>query len=100
MKTFNSQQEEYRAFLKNIREEREESSNLVKLVITIIMALLCAVIVCVILVENNLFRSFDGKEIISNNKNYIPTQQDIDSFKNELNNLFQKYNYILNKRGE
>ena len=55
MKTINSQQEEYRTFLKNIREEREESSNLVKLVITIIMALLCAVIVCVILVENNMF---------------------------------------------
>jgi len=55
MKTINSQQEEYRAFLKNIREEREESSNLARLVITIVMALLCAVIVCVILVENNIF---------------------------------------------
>ena len=55
MKTINDQQEEYRAFLKNIREEREESSNLVKLVMTLITAILCAVIVCVILVENNLF---------------------------------------------
>lgn len=55
MKTINSQQEEYREFLRNIREEREESSNLVKLAITVIMAILCAVIVCVILVENNLF---------------------------------------------
>lgn len=55
MRTTNSQQEEYRAFLKNIREEREESSNLVKLVFTIVLAILCAVIVCVILVENNLF---------------------------------------------
>ncbi|MBQ7764387.1 LCP family protein [bacterium] len=54
MKTINSQQEEYRAFLKNIREEREESSGLIKLFITMVMALLCAVIVCVILVENNL----------------------------------------------
>ena len=54
MKTINSQQEEYRTFLKNIREEREESSGLIKLFITMIMALLCAVIVCVILVENNL----------------------------------------------
>ena len=60
MKTFNSQQEEYRAFLKNIREEREESSNLAKLVITVVMALLCAVIVCVILVENNLFSKMTG----------------------------------------
>ena len=55
MKIVNSQQEEYKAFLKNIREEKEESSNFVKLVFTIIMAVLCAVIVCVILVENNLF---------------------------------------------
>lgn len=55
MKTINSQQEEYRAFLKNIRKDKEESSNLVKLVFTIVTALLCAVIVCVILVENNFF---------------------------------------------
>ena len=49
-------------FLKNIREEREESSNLVKLAITVIMAILCAVIVCVILVENNLI----SKQSLSN----------------------------------
>lgn len=55
MKIVNSQQEEYKAFLKNIREDKEESSNFVKLVFTIIMAVLCAVIVCVILVENNIF---------------------------------------------
>ena len=54
MKTINSQQEEYKAFLKNIREEREESSNVVKFVFTIVTAILCAVIACVILVENNL----------------------------------------------
>ncbi len=60
MKTINSQQEEYRAFLKNIREEREESSNIGKLVITIVMALLCAVIVCVILVENNILFNVSG----------------------------------------
>lgn len=55
MKVINSQQEEYQAFLKNIREEREESSNLVKLIFTVVTAILCAVIVCVILVENNFF---------------------------------------------
>lgn len=55
MKIVNSQQEEYKAFLKNIREEKEESSNLVKFVFTVVTAILCAVIVCVILVENNLF---------------------------------------------
>ena len=57
MKVVNNQQEEYKAFLKNIREEREESSNLVKFVFTVIIALLCAVIVCVILVENSMFLS-------------------------------------------
>ncbi|MBE7704165.1 MAG: LytR family transcriptional regulator [Cyanobacteria bacterium SIG28] len=55
MKTINSQQEEYRAFLKNIREERKESSNVVKFIFTIITAILCAVIVCIILIENNVF---------------------------------------------
>ena len=55
MKVVNNQQEEYRAFLKNIREEREESPNIVKFVFTLVTALLCAVIVCVILVENNWF---------------------------------------------
>ena len=55
MKIVNSQQEEYQEFLKNIREDREESSNLVKLIFTVVTAILCAVIVCVILVENNLF---------------------------------------------
>jgi LCP family protein required for cell wall assembly len=57
MRTTNSQQEEYKAFLKNIRKDREQSSNLVKLFFTIITAVLCAVIVCVILVENNFFLS-------------------------------------------
>ena len=52
MKTINSQQEEYKAFLKNIREDRRESSNVVKLVFTIVTAILCAIIVCVILIEN------------------------------------------------
>ncbi len=62
MKVINSQQEEYRAFLKNIREERQESSNLVKIVFTLAIALLCAVIVCVVLVENNFFlNSIDSR---------------------------------------
>lgn len=52
MKTINSQQEEYKAFLKNIREDRRESSSVVKLVFTIVTAILCAIIVCVILIEN------------------------------------------------
>ena len=54
MKTINNQQEEYKAFLKNIRAEREESSNFAKFVFTIITAILCAVIVCVILIENTI----------------------------------------------
>ena len=54
MKISDSQQEEYKAFLKNIREEREENPNIIKLIFTIIMAILLAIIVCVILVENNI----------------------------------------------
>ena len=54
MKIVNSQQEEYKAFLKNIREEREETSNFAKFVFTIITAVICAVIVCVILIENSM----------------------------------------------
>ena len=50
MKVVNNQHEEYKVFLKNIREEREESSNLVKLIFTVIIAILSAVIVCVILI--------------------------------------------------
>ena len=42
----NNKQEEYKAFLKNIREEREETSNFAKLLFTIVLAILCAVVVC------------------------------------------------------
>ena len=51
----NNQQEEYKAFLKNIREEKEETSNFAKLLFTVVLAILCAVIVCVTVVENNFF---------------------------------------------
>ena len=51
----NNQQEEYKAFLRNIREEREETSNFSKLVFTVILAVICAVIVCVTVWENNFF---------------------------------------------
>ena len=51
----NNQKEEYREFLKNIREEKERTSNFAKLLFTIVLAILCAVIVCVTLVENNFF---------------------------------------------
>lgn len=57
MKVIDSQQEEYRAFLNNIRAERKKSSNMMNLIFTFIIALLCAVIVCVIFVENNFFVS-------------------------------------------
>ena len=62
MKVVNSQQEEYRAFLRNIREERQESDGFVKIIFTLAIALLCAVIVCVVLVENNFFlNSIDSR---------------------------------------
>jgi LCP family protein required for cell wall assembly len=50
-----SQQEEYRAFLKNIREERQKTSNFTKLLFTIVLAIVCAIIVGVTLVENAYF---------------------------------------------
>ena len=55
MKLIDSQQEEYRAFLNHIRAERQKSSNIMNFIFTFIIAVLCAVIVCVILVENNFF---------------------------------------------
>lgn len=48
-----NQEEEYKAFLKNIRAEKEESSNFTKLLFTVVLAVLCAVIVCVTVVENS-----------------------------------------------
>lgn len=54
MKITKNQQEEYREFLNNIRNEERTSSSSVKLLFTLITAILCSVIVCVILLENNL----------------------------------------------
>lgn len=51
----NNNQEEYRAFLKNIREEKEETSNIAKLLFTVVLAILCAVVVCVTVIENSSF---------------------------------------------
>ena len=48
----NNQQEEYREFLKHIREERKGTSNFAKLLFTVVLALLCAVIVSVTVLEN------------------------------------------------
>lgn len=55
MKLIDNRQEEYRVFLNNIRAERKKSSNLMNFIFTFVIAVLCAVIVCVILVENNFF---------------------------------------------
>ena len=51
MKIIDHQQEDYKEFLRTIREDQEESSGFVKLIFTVIMAVLCAIIVCVILVD-------------------------------------------------
>ena len=51
----NNQEEEYREFLKKIREEREDTSSFAKLLFTIVLAILCAVIVCVTIFENSYF---------------------------------------------
>ena len=57
MKIVDNQQEEYRIFLNKIRAERRKSSNIMNFIFAFIIAVLCAVIVCVILVENNFFIS-------------------------------------------
>ena len=54
MKIADNQQEEYREFLKKIRQERQGTSNFAKLLFTVVFALLCAVIVCVTIFENSL----------------------------------------------
>ena len=57
MKIVDNQQEEYKEFLNRIRAERKTSSNLMNIVFTIVIAILCAVIVCVIITDNNFFIS-------------------------------------------
>ena len=71
MKIIDHQQEDYKEFLRTIREDQEESSGFVKLIFTVIMAVLCAIIVCVILVENNLIF----------NKNNVQTEDSVGVFK-------------------
>ena len=50
----NNKQEEYKAFLNQIRKERQGTSNFAKLLFTFVLAVLLAVIVCVLLVENSI----------------------------------------------
>lgn len=49
----NNQQEEYRIFLAKIRQERQGTSNVAKFLFTFVLAVLMAVIVCVLVVENS-----------------------------------------------
>lgn len=49
----NNQEEEYRAFIQNIRKERQGTSNFAKLLFTVVLAIFCAVLVCVTLFENS-----------------------------------------------
>ncbi len=76
----NNQQEEYKAFLKNIREEREETSNFAKLLFTIVLALLCAVIVCVIIVENNFFLNSLNSENANDSEGFKFSQKQRKNF--------------------
>ena len=62
MNSMKNKQEEYKEFLKNIRAEREEPSNIVRVVFTFVLAVFCAVILCVILIENNIIFSNAGLE--------------------------------------
>lgn len=59
----NNKQEEYREFLKQIRKERQETSNFAKLLFTVVLAIFCAVIICVILVENSaIMHKFENSQ--------------------------------------
>ena len=49
----NNQQEEYIAFLRQIRQERQGTSNFAKLLFTVVLALFLAVL-CVIIIENTI----------------------------------------------
>ena len=49
----NNQEEEYREFLKKIRQERQGTSNFAKLLFAVVLAVLCAVVVCVTVLENS-----------------------------------------------
>lgn len=49
----NNQEEEYREFLKKIRQERKGTSNFAKLLFAMVFGILCAVIVCVTIFENS-----------------------------------------------
>ena len=51
----NNQEEEYREFLKKIRQERQGTSNIAKLLFTVVLAVLCAVIVCVTILKTVIF---------------------------------------------
>ena len=90
----NNQYEEYKAFLAKIREERnnrEETSHFAKFLFTFVLAVLMAVIICVILIENssllnkiNLEETQDGSSFFkfSRNKNdfsvpFSPRKQNI-----------------------
>lgn len=53
MKLASNQQEEYRIFLSKIRSERKGTSNFAKLLFTFVLAVLMAVIVCIIIIENS-----------------------------------------------
>ena len=98
----NNQQEEYKAFLKNIREEREETSNFAKLLFTIVLALLCAVIVCVIIVENNFFLNSLNSENANDSEGFKFSQKQrknvsallffINSFLNPAKRISGKFN--------
>ena len=49
----NTQQEEYKAFINKIRQEKRGTSNIAKMLVVFALAVFMAVILCVILIENS-----------------------------------------------
>lgn len=66
-----NKEEEYKAFLKNIREDKQETSNFAKLLFTIVLAVLCAVIVCVTVVENSYILEKLNTETADNASGFV-----------------------------
>ncbi len=49
-------------------------------------------------VESDTLKSIDGQTIKSKDSNYTPSQEEIDEFVKEYNNLFKKFYYVQSKR--
>lgn len=64
----NTQQEEYKAFITKIRQEKRGTSNIAKMLVVFAIAVFMAVILCVILIENSaILDKFDSETMTDTN---------------------------------